>query len=400
MRRRAALKLLGMGGALWGLAGSVARGRPALGGGEARPEPVKLIGHRSLVFSAAFDREGARIATGSLDQTLAIWDAATGLERPTFYHDGPVYAVAFSPDGTRVASGAPGRRIEHDPPPMPPGQLVAPRRWGVNFHYEGGAIRLWDFETGRAAMTIGGLGYWPRALAFAADGRAIAALDIWDVFTLHDVGDGREICLLDGHRGQAQSGTSATSAVAFTADARRAVAIKTRARKNHRGADEYRSALATWDVATKRTRMIEPEGGTADSVALSPDGDRIAVGSHGGVLTLRDFEGGAVLRTIKFETRGDPESYNSPYFLSFSPDGKRLAVARQNQPLTIHDGATGALLQTIDSPPGVQKDVRAIAFGKGWVRVVTGGLDNTQERDPETGILKPEPLLVWQSPLD
>ena len=51
--------------------------------------------------------DGARIASASDDQTVKLWDAATGQETLTLKgHTGQVWSVAFSPDGTRIASAS------------------------------------------------------------------------------------------------------------------------------------------------------------------------------------------------------------------------------------------------------------------------------------------------------
>ena len=54
----------------------------------------------------AFSPDGTRVATGSDDGSARVFDAATGAEISRLDHGDSVTAVAFSPDGTRVATGS------------------------------------------------------------------------------------------------------------------------------------------------------------------------------------------------------------------------------------------------------------------------------------------------------
>jgi WD40 repeat protein len=59
------------------------------------------------VNSVAYSPDGTRIVSGSNDETLKIWDAASGAELLTLSgHTSYVNAVAYSPDGARIVSGS------------------------------------------------------------------------------------------------------------------------------------------------------------------------------------------------------------------------------------------------------------------------------------------------------
>ncbi|HEX4146846.1 MAG TPA: TIR domain-containing protein [Pirellulales bacterium] len=112
-----------------------------------RPPPIHLgsaqqavlRGHEKTVSSVAFSPDGARIASGSHDGTVRLWDARTGAELQVVLGKWlAVDSVAFSPDGTRIASGS------HD-----------------------GTVHLWDAATGECIEVIQGSGD-VRAIAVGA----------------------------------------------------------------------------------------------------------------------------------------------------------------------------------------------------------------------------------------
>ena len=72
-----------------------------------------LAGHSSNVNSVAFSPGGSRIVSGSSDETIRLWDAATGdgIGKPLEGHSSSVFSVAFSPDGSRIVSGSEGSTI-------------------------------------------------------------------------------------------------------------------------------------------------------------------------------------------------------------------------------------------------------------------------------------------------
>jgi WD40 repeat protein len=66
-----------------------------------------LEGHSASVRSVAFSPNGKQVVSGSNNNTVRLWDAATGALQQTLEgHSDSVSSVAFSPDGKQVVSGS------------------------------------------------------------------------------------------------------------------------------------------------------------------------------------------------------------------------------------------------------------------------------------------------------
>ncbi|GAD82878.1 TIR domain-containing protein [Nocardia asteroides NBRC 15531] len=270
--------------------------------------PEILRRHSQQVKSVAWSPDGRRIASGSIGGVdiaaaapefgngLLLWDADTRqpVGRPLVGHDGLVNSVAFSPDGTRLASGA-----------------------------TDGTIRLWNAGTGASEGTpLTGHSGWVVGVGFSPDNHRLASIAwdgtmrIWDVSRSGSLGSPWP----DG--GSSTPGFGAILAL-----------------EGDRLVKQVEADASVW-VVDSRTgrgiRFVDYPDDFATDAAISPGGRRIAVAGPDKSVTFYDADTGAeVGRPLTgFAGRVDD--------LDFGATGSRLATVTDEGVVQVWDTDIGA----------------------------------------------------------
>ncbi|KAK7219770.1 hypothetical protein V2G26_007773 [Clonostachys chloroleuca] len=189
-----------------------------------------LEGHSDPVYSVAFSADSQRLASGSDDKTVKIWDAATGACLQTLEgHSNSVSSVVFSADGKRLASGS----------------------------YDN-TIKIWDTATGACLKTLERYSYSVISIVFSVDGQRLASGSHEETIDILDIATGACLQTLKGHSDSVYS-------VAFSADGQ------------WLASGSYDETIKIWDAATG-AYLQTLKGHSGGYIQLCSQ--RIAGGSH------------------------------------------------------------------------------------------------------------------------
>ncbi|KAH8753652.1 hypothetical protein F5883DRAFT_191999 [Diaporthe sp. PMI_573] len=296
-----------------------------------------LEGHDRWVTSVAFLPDGQTLASGSDDETVRLWDMATGAQKQMLEgHDDRVTSVAFSPDGQTLASGsydktarlwdmatgAQKQMLEgHDDRVtsvafLPDGQMLASGSYDKT-------VRLWDMATGAQKQTLEGHEDWVISVAFSPDGQTLASGSYDKTVRLWDVATGAQKQMLEGHDDRITS-------VAFSPNGQTLAS----------GSDD--ETVRLWDVATgAQKQTLEGHNDRVTSVAFSPNSQTLASGSDDKTVRLWDVATGAQKQMLE----GHNHWVTS---VAFSPNSQTLASGSNDKTVRLWDVATGAQKQTLE----------------------------------------------------
>nr|WP_123969963.1 WD40 repeat domain-containing protein [Streptomyces sp. TLI_185] len=278
-----------------------------------------LTGHTAGVRAVAWSPDEAGIATGSLDGTARIWDAASG-------------APAALLDGH--AGGGHG------------GALVAGLTEGATASRDRTA-RVWDPVTGETVTLLDAFSDTVRDIAWSPDGSLLAACSRDRHIRLFDTATRQPTAVLAGHGNEIYR-------LSWSPDGTRLLSAA------------YDRSYITWDVATGRPhRVIERSYNHATPVSWTPDGSCLVSGEER--VRVLDAGTGELRRTLQ-----GPDALIIN--LQCSPQGDSFAIASRGSEVHVRTLAHGDELAHLC---GHTDRVEALAWSPRGDRIATGAEDGT-----------------------
>ena len=291
-------------------------------------EIATLSGHTDHITSVAFSPDGTMLATGAAseypqsDAKIILWDVETHKEIVTLDEQPAGQpGVAFSPDGTMLAAGS---------------------DWSGE-----DKIILWDVVHREQIATFEGTA----PLMFSPDGSLLAARSKWSderKIILWDVRTQREVAALSGH-------TSQINALSFSPDGTMLAS----------GAgtwllEDVDRTVRLWNVASREeiATIGEFQRGGVESLAFSPDGTMLAFGSWlDGAIKLWDVANQKQIATL--------EGVSYP---TFSPDGTILASQALDRTIILWNVASQDKIIALSGP----SDANSLAFSPDGTILASG----------------------------
>jgi len=234
---------------------------------------------------------------------------------------GPVWAVAFTPDGQTLAVGA-----------------------------EDGSVRLLDPKDGSVRRTLGRMGGNVWSVDASADGKYLVVTCDDSVVKVYDLQTYTAVFTFPQ--------PTSTKAAVFSPDGKLLAT------------GDRNATVRIWDMATEIPTELRGHRGTVHGLSFSPDGKRIASAGSDGTVKVWNLA----------DPKRDPvsleEHTGSVYGVAFSPDAAaaRLASAGWDGTVRVWNAQNGEQLQVLKGHEG---DVWAVSFGYGGKVLASAGSDGT-----------------------
>lgn len=280
------------------------------------PKAAQILQHNKKVNAVAFSPDGHRLATAG-DSAVQVWDVTSGGKLLNVDRIGALNkstAVAFSPDGNWLATGADK------------------------------TAQVWDATNGQRLATVAhNLSVW--GIAFSPDGRRLATASCDHTARVWDATNGHQLIVVTHNL--------AVWGLAFSPDGRRLITAS---------ADK---TARIWDATSGQQLATISHNAGVWGVAFSPDGTRVATASDDGIAQIWDTTGRRRVATITHTSR--------VLGLAFGPDGTRLATASCDQTARISNTSNGFELATVAHGG----PVRGVLFSPNGRQLATAGGDKT-----------------------